>query len=77
MSSIEEDMAALEAEIAELQAERRAATTAEERRSLLAAITAKENGLTALRTQQTELMKLSGNSTDCDLKNTALFHFWN
>ena len=70
MSSIEEKLAALEAEIAESQAERRAATAEERKDRLLDAIT-------ALRTQQTELMRLSGNSTDYDLNNPAVFHFWN
>jgi len=69
MSSNEEEIAALKAEIAELQAERRAATT-EERKGLLEAIT-------ALRTQQTELIKLSGIATDCDFNNPTVFYFWN
>jgi len=56
MSSLEAKITALEDEIAELQAERRAATTPEERIVL-------GNMITAARNQQTELMRLSGNFT--------------
>jgi hypothetical protein len=60
MSSRDERIAKLEADIEALEAERRAATTPEERKDrLLDAITAKENRLT-------ELMKAPGNYTARD-----------
>jgi len=70
MSSLEEDIIALKAEIAKYDRLFDAATTPEERKDrLLEAITAKENRLT-------ELIKLSGNVTDCCSNNPAVFHFW-
>jgi hypothetical protein len=58
MSSRDERIAKLEADIEALEAERRAATTPEARKDrLLDAITAKEGRLT-------ELMRASGNCTD-------------
>ena len=71
MSSTKEGMAALEASIAKYEGLFDAATTAPENKRLLLA------AITALRTQQTELMKLSGNCTDCDFHNPTVFHFWN
>jgi hypothetical protein len=60
MSSRDERIAKLEADIEALEAERRAATTPEERKDrLLDAIIAKQNTLT-------ELMRASGNCTDRD-----------
>lgn len=60
MSSLDERIAKLEAGIKELEAERRAATTPDERKDLLEAITAKQNTLT-------ELIRTSGNCADRDL----------
>ena len=54
MSSLEEEIAEMKADIKELEVERRAATT-EERKDLLNAITAKENRLT-------EMMRAAGNT---------------
>ena len=58
MSSRDERIAQLEAEINELQVERRAASTPEDKRSLLEAITAIRQDITALRAP--------GNCTDRD-----------
>mgnify|MGYP001195919835 CR=1 FL=1 len=78
MSSIEEKIAALEASIAKYEGLFDPATTAPKERIAIASITtAKENDLAAVRTQQTEMMKLSGNSTDCDFHNPAVFYFCN
>jgi hypothetical protein len=61
MSSREEQIAKLEAQIEALEAERRAATTPDERKDLLLeAIIAKQNTLT-------ELIRTSGNCADRDL----------
>jgi len=70
MSSIAEDIAVLKTAIAKFEGLLDAATTPEERRDLLQVIT-------ATRTQQTELIRLSGNVTDCDFNNPAVFYFLN
>ena len=54
MSSRDEEIAEMKADIEALDAERRAATTPEERKDLL-------NAITAMRNQLTEMIRASGN----------------